>query len=252
MATEQVQRLLKYPDALIRFVLEANQTVDDRSKAIKKLKKYKTLNDVVNGNKKDAEILKSLDIYCNNQKRLILNSFLIADSDNEEIASSLQLDIKIIEVYRSYFFNIEVFESKLDKLAFVQSLPTEEKETYLYAINFGSEFLKWRVCGEPVKSGNLAKEIRDMFSLAKFNAKVASMNPITGEQSKEALRWMDRAIKLTDILAKFEIEEGSTVGEDGELSTSSNAHQDIIGLLIGVKNQNSVGSINDIDEDEVG
>ena len=78
------------------------------------------------------------------------------------------------------------------------------------------------------------------------------MNPITGEQSKEALRWMDRAIKLVDTLSKFEIEEGSVVNEDGELSTSSSGGQDIIGLLIGVKNNNSVGSINDIDEDEVG
>jgi hypothetical protein len=217
---------------------------------IKSEKDYKHLERVYNGKKKDPILAEAIKIFLDKGKRVIINSFVFAKVPEDEMAVVLELELAVVKDYFRYIFRVEVLKSKLDKLAYINGLQREEKEAYLYSMNLGPDFIKWRICGESIPVKDVKTELRDLFSLAKYNTAVASFNDITGDQSKEALKWMSQATKLTDLLIKVGEKDSSNPG-GGELE-SMTGEREVIGVLVGIRNNNDVGSITKFNEDEVG
>lgn len=252
---EKTAQLSSDPSYLIKIALSETHKSDPDLKWVTGKAEFKELKKLLSAKNPKTEFKEALQIFLNKNKRVIVNSFLLVDATNEEIVEWLGIENDVIECYTKFFFVKEVITSKLDALAYINSIQDEdEREKYKYATSFGKDFVKWRVCGDAVPLINVKEELRQLFTLAKFNAQVASMNPITGEPSKEALKWFNQATKITDILQKLEankalqgaLEEGEE--GDGESAGAMN----VIGVLVGVKQSNDVSSLSDLNKDEVG
>lgn len=219
------------PSYLIDYYISTASRGNRAFAWIKEEKEFKQLEKMLESKKKDSTMLEALAIYSNEAKRVIVNSFILADTSNEEIADWLQINVDVVNFYMNYFFKKEVLRSKLDQLAYISTSGPKEKDSYEYATKFGKEFLRWKICGVSIKADDLKVELKEMMSLAKFNAKIASMNPITGEQSKEALKWMDKMIKLTEVMSRLELAPGGALSEE-QSENSMRPAAEIMGVLV--------------------
>jgi hypothetical protein len=230
------------PHCVIKAYLEG-PTKDNRR--VRQLDKYVALDTACLNN---ISVKEAVGIYIEPGKRRILNAFIFSGCPDSEIAESLGIHPDVVGAYSTHIFDSTVFNTGLDKYAFVAAADAVDKELYMYAMQFGKEFLKWKVCGKSLTIGDIRQEITELFTTAKYKAQVAAMNPITGAESKEALRWASQAAKLAEVIGKLD----TAAGESKSMSMLGDeaAGRKILGVLIDLKHDTTgITPSNEISED---
>lgn len=93
-------------------------------------------------------------------KRLLVESFLLASDDDQELAKILRCDEKTLGFYRRMFYDVS-HATRLDIFEYLQTLAPEEKVLKMMAIQYGPNFLKWFLFGLPCDETILDNAIKN-------------------------------------------------------------------------------------------
>jgi hypothetical protein len=151
--------------------------------------------------------LEARDIYEDKGmvKEIIESCFLCEDYTMVDVQAITGMNIDLIEVYRLFFFDPNVFKYRLLRYDYVRGYKNLEfPDGMLYkkwAISTGIKFLRWHfgIDTDIVPRKALSNLIGDTF----FRAKEHINESITGPTAKESLKWMkmslDALVQLNDI-----------------------------------------------------
>ena len=195
------------------------------------------------------DVTEAYRIYHDDNKRLIINAFLFASCPVEEISEVLKVKKEVLEYYSTLMFDLSRFKTELDKFSFINACAEKEKEAYQYALKFGKDFIKWKICGLPLKLEDMRDQLIEMFTLSKYKANIAAMSGITQESSKEALKWLTQSVKIAEVISKHDTEKEASKSQDinpDDMSSMYNTDS-VLGVLVRLKSNNSVKSTSEIE-----
>lgn len=176
--------------------LRAMAKKEPRTDLEKKVVEY-----VSSGDSEEFNYAKS--IYTSEQKKEILEAFLLTGASTPEIASSLDMPEHVIDTYTLAFFDPAVFKDKLDIEEYIETYPSEYgRSLKLCAMTLGVRFLKFRYGYEETEI-DIAAILKSVIESANILASAAKINPLNSNTSKEARHWMLTTIKAIETFAKI-------------------------------------------------
>lgn len=120
-----------------------------------------------------------------------LETFLLADIDRAEIALILRLDPKVLEVYVNAFFDTDVFETYINRHAYVAGIRDRAEQDLKKEWQKGIDYLKWRM-GLSAET-DAKKILTALLSETYYRFKASNNN-------KEAAKLCDLAVKVANKL----------------------------------------------------
>lgn len=109
----------------------------------------RTMVEALTGAKPDAILEYVWGKYCAPLDRTILEAFLIADTDYEDIARATGVPLPAIQAYAEHIFDMSVFRDRLERISYVQrqrGYLTVNQQAYLEAALLqGGRYLAWMV-----------------------------------------------------------------------------------------------------------
>ncbi len=88
-----------------------NPTNDIEKDIVEILRSNKTTND---------DVQYAYDIYVDEYKREVLESFILAGGNDEVVFEILKIPVKVVAAYRYIFFDTDVFRDELDRESYAQ------------------------------------------------------------------------------------------------------------------------------------
>lgn len=164
----------------------------------------KALLALLKGKRASTDVSRTHDIYSREFKREEMESCLLAGLSPAEIETILEIPASVTEAYTHLFFDMSVFEDKLDRIDYAYSYQGEYgRELKTLAVDLGKESMMIRA-----SRGSHSidpKEAQDSVrSTAYMMAQVAKMNAVTSEESKAALRWAQLCLRAAGELPEEE------------------------------------------------
>jgi hypothetical protein len=165
---------------------------------------------------KDAVIDPSVEypylVFRTGSIRAVLESFLLASSNDAEVADSVSMPPEEVDIYRNLFFDTTVFRTELEIIVFMQSIPEDDpyKNFYRIAYHQGLGALRWHFCRN---KGQIPAEdvVRTIMTDAYFRSLEHRGQVITGKLAKEAAKYAKLSLECARaILQKNDLPEGST------------------------------------------
>jgi hypothetical protein len=157
-----------------------------------------TLFELISGKRAPEAVERAYDIYKQDYKREVMESFLLVESTSDEIEAVLKVPAVVTDAYAHLFFDPEVFDDELDRLNYAHTYDRTEFGSKLkeFAIDLGKESLMVRMSrgSYAVPATNVQDSIR---STAFLMAQLAKVNPARSATAKEALRWAQLALKAS-------------------------------------------------------
>jgi len=155
----------------------------------------KALHALLKGKHANADVSRAHDINSHEFKREEMESCLLAELTPSEIETILGVAVSVTEVYMHLFFDVTVFEDKLDRIDYAYSYSDEYgRELKTLAVDLGKESMMIRASrgSYSVDPKEAQNNIR---STAYIMAQIAKMNAVTSEQSRAALRWAQLCLR---------------------------------------------------------
>jgi hypothetical protein len=137
---------MRYPDphhriAAIQEALARKTTPLDSA--------VRTVVDAVTGSKPNPELEYAWSKYCAPLERTVIEAFLIADTDYQDIHRATGIPLGVLQAYAEYLFDMTVFRDRLERISHVQrqrGYLTVSQQAYLEAaLAQGGQFLAWMV-----------------------------------------------------------------------------------------------------------
>lgn len=149
----------------------------------------------------EAELyVQSLRIYTSNVKRSYVEACLLGSQDLERISALLEIDITLLEFYRSVFYDVQGLD-KLSRLELIDVSDKNEGLMKLWALNQGLDFIAWRL-GANVTI-NPTDGLQSLFSTCVMKSKEAMFSGNASEESKEAVRWTKMSLDIARMLRSW-------------------------------------------------
>lgn len=137
-------------------------------------------------------------------QREIVESLLLVNCPPESIEIAFQVPAKAIEVYQELFFDVRVFQSKLDKISYIESYKDAfGKELKLRALSLGHEFVFYTYGGLLPSAGAQRELMQRMFMSSAYKAMSMHFNSATAAASKQATEFAKLMLKTHETLEKF-------------------------------------------------
>lgn len=137
----------------------------------------------------DEDVLVALDLY-NGPEHHVLDALLLVRAETEAVCDALGLAPRVLEVYRSLFFDPGAFKHAFAARSYVASIrdDTEEYTAYALAITEGADALlaRYRV-GEPTPPDPLKTAQKVMAEFA-LRSREHRGRPLTSKIAQEALK----------------------------------------------------------------
>jgi hypothetical protein len=156
----------------------------------------------------------AMEIWTDLTKRGYIEAYLLV-ADVPSVSMALDMPGDIVSTYKEHFFDTDVFQDKLQRYAYVNSLPqSHAKELKLLALTMGKGFIDWRLGNTLSISPDevLSRLLTDSYAMAKLGMQSGM---VTSKSSKEAYRWATLAAKLADTLSRRAAEEETNDIYDG-------------------------------------
>jgi hypothetical protein len=154
--------------------------------------------DLLSGKRAPEAVERAYDIYQQDYKREVMESFLLVEAASDEVEHVLKVPATVTEAYAYLFFDPEVFEDELDRLNYAHTYERNEFGSQLkkFSVDLGKESLMVRMSrgSYNVAAANVQDSIR---STAFLMAQLAKINPAKSATAKEALRWAQLALKAS-------------------------------------------------------
>jgi hypothetical protein len=152
----------------------------------------------------DGDLFRALELYRTaRQSKLLLEALLLApDGTTERICELLSTRLDMINFYRTYFFDISVFQDKLDIVDYISELVNvHEQVTKKWALTEGFYFVASNVMGKDLhlSPAQICKRVQ---AIAYTMVTQASGQSITSEIAKEAKHWAGTLKIFTETLSK--------------------------------------------------
>lgn len=192
--------------------------------------------DLLSGKEAPEAVKRAYDIYRQDYKREVMESFLLVEATSNEVDAVLKVPTVVTDTYAHLFFDPDVFEDELDRLNYAHTYDRTEFGSKLkeFAIDLGKESLMVRMSrgSYAVPATNVQDSIR---STAFLMAQLAKVNPARSATAKEALRWAQLALKAsseedTQIQGNVErvVMELETTDETTDATSSGIDEKDIL------------------------
>jgi len=192
--------------------------------------------DLLSGKEAPEVVKRAHDIYTQEYKREVMESFLLVESTSAEVNAVLKVPEDVTDAYAYLFFDPVVFEDELDRLNYAHTYERTEFGTKLkkFATDMGKESLMVRMSrgSYAVPASCVQDSIR---STAFLMAQLAKVNPARSATAKEALRWAQLALKAAtedDTQDQGNVDrvvmELETTDETTDATSSGIAEEDIL------------------------
>lgn len=140
-------------------------------------------------------------LYKDRTQRMYVESSLLATNDLAVASKFLELDVALLELYRSLYFDVANF-TKLQRMAYLDGIKdTAERNMKSWALTQGVRFLEWRF-GNDVKISPV-EGLTSIFSDCYYKSKEAFFNGNSSESSKEAAKWTKQAVEVARLLKSW-------------------------------------------------
>lgn len=157
------------------------------------------LYNLLTGANHSPEVRRAHNIFSHEFKREVLESFLLVNTDAEDILEILQVPIVITEIYTYLFFDATAFEDELDRIdyAFEYAKSVFGKELKQFAVNMGKDCLKVRLShGDyTVNATTVQNNIR---STAFMMASLVRVDQVDAALANAALKWAQVGLKAVE------------------------------------------------------
>ena len=140
-------------------------------------------------------------LYKDRTQRMYVESSLLATNDLAVVSKFLELDVPLLEMYRSLYFDVANF-TKLQRMAYLDGIKDgAERNMKSWALTQGVRFLEWRF-GNDVKISPV-EGLTSIFSDCYYKSKEAFFNGNTSEASKEAAKWTKQTVEVARLLKSW-------------------------------------------------
>jgi hypothetical protein len=179
-----------------------------------------TLVDTILDNPEGPEALlykEAIAINDNKIKRKWVEASLLTCNDYQRIASLLELDVNLVEIYSKVFYEVH----DLDLLSKIELLekPRDKDEIILktWALHQGLSFIAWRL-GKSKQVDIVPNEgLVDLFNTCIYKSKEALFNGNSSTASVESTKWVKLSIEIARLL-KLWILDSDSARKDIELA----------------------------------
>ena len=132
---------------------------------------------------------------------MYVESRLLATNDLAVISKFLELDVALLEMFRSLYFDVAGF-TKLQRMAYLDGLKdVGERNMKSWALTQGVRFLEWRF-GNDVKISP-GEGLTAIFADCYYKSKEAFFNGNSSEASKEAAKWTKQTVEVARLLKSW-------------------------------------------------
>ena len=210
--------------AVERAIANGHDLVDPREQALGAL---------LRGNAcPDDTVLRAHDIYINLHKRETIEALLLVECTSEEIEVITKVSAKAVTAYAYLFFDSEVFEDDLDRIAYSEEYNQSDfgKELKQYGMTVGKDGLLVRISrgAHVVPPSETHKSIRNT---AFMLSQMAKMNPLNSALTREAFRWAQLCMRAS------------------ENAPDANAGNPVLDLEISIRSVDALRSADDEDDE---
>lgn len=140
-------------------------------------------------------------LYKDRTQKMYVESSLLATNDLSVISKFLELDVPLLEMYRSLYFDVAHF-TKLQRMAYLDNIKEgPERNMKAWALTQGVRFLEWRF-GNDVKISPV-EGLSAMFADCYYKSKEAFFNGNSSESSKEAAKWTKQSVEIARLLKSW-------------------------------------------------
>lgn len=140
-------------------------------------------------------------IYKDRTQRMYVESSLLATNDLEVISRFLELEVAVLDMYRSLYFDVAHF-TKLQRMSYLDSVKEgPDRNMKSWALTQGVRFLEWRF-GNDVRISPV-EGLSAIFSDCYYKSKEAFFNGNSSEASKEAAKWTKQAVEVARLLKSW-------------------------------------------------
>lgn len=140
-------------------------------------------------------------LYKDRTQRMYVESSLLATNDLEVVSRFLELEVAVLDMYRSLYFDVARF-TKLQRMAYLDSIKEgPDRNMKSWALTQGVRFLEWRF-GNDVKISPV-EGLSAIFSDCYYKSKEAFFNGNSSEASKEAAKWTKQAVEVARLLKSW-------------------------------------------------
>lgn len=140
-------------------------------------------------------------LYKDRTQKMYVESSLLATNDLTVVSRFLELDVPLLEMYRSLYFDVAHF-TKLQRMAYLDGLKDgPERNMKAWALTQGVRFLEWRF-GNDVKISPV-EGLSAIFADCYYKSKEAFFNGNSSEASKEAAKWTKQTVEVARLLKSW-------------------------------------------------
>jgi hypothetical protein len=154
--------------------------------------KTKELVKVIGGTSSNSHLVYAWDKFSSTHSRIVLDSFLLADTTYDVIRRTTGVPIEVLQAYAEYIFDVAVFRDYLDRIDYVGHcrtyLPREEQAYYEAALTKGSDYIVWLMNGKVTTAPKAALEAVMVEGL--FMGQAHRGADINSETAKQARAWL--------------------------------------------------------------
>lgn len=161
---------------------------------------------VMQGKSTFTDLMYALDKFKSDRARIILDSFLLANTPHDVIRRATDVPPAVIQAYRDYIFDVSVFRDHLDKIDYVshskQYLPRDQQAFYEAALNQGGEYITWllnRGSGRPPKEA-----LENIMTEGLFMGQSHRGSDPTSERARQARSWFQLAAQAATNLQRLD------------------------------------------------
>ena len=151
------------------------------------------------GKGQDETVQKALDIYRDDYKREVVESFLLVNVSRSDIEKVLGVVPSVVNAFEQLFFDTGVFENRLDKFSYARSYTRNDYGHALKnaGMDFGGDSLKIRMSAGSsyVSPTAVQNEVR---AVAYFMAQRAKTNAVDSNIARAALEWAKLALRAAE------------------------------------------------------
>lgn len=161
----------------------------------------------------DPSLTYPLGVFRTEETRPVMEAFLLATPADHEVGQALGMNTDEVSIYRSLFFDTEVFRTDLELIVFMQGIPEDDpyKKMYKIAFHQGIGALRWQFCRD---KGTVEAEtvIKTVMTDAFYRSLEHRGMPITSKVAKEASRLAKLSLDCAKLITDNEVGGGDDTG----------------------------------------
>ena len=143
---------------------------------------------------------KALELKRSKLKSMYVEACLLASSDYRRIATILELDPLVVEMYSKVYYDTAGLD-KLSKMELLDVKDRQESMMKIWSLSQGLDFISWRLGG--VSAIDPIEGLKELFSTATWKAREAIYSGNDTEASKEGLKWSKMSMDLARLLKVY-------------------------------------------------